>query len=63
MKKDIEDLEHKIKFSQFSNLKIKTVRNLKISLRAMQLIAPYVLTAGLIAGGFKLLGGVLSIEI
>lgn len=57
MKKDIEDLEHKIKFSQFSNLKIKTVRNLKISLRAMQLIAPYVLTAGLIAGGFKLLGG------
>lgn len=57
MKKDIVKLENEIKFSRISNLKIKSVRNLKISLRAMQLIAPYVLTAGLIAGGFKLLGG------
>jgi len=56
MKKDIEKLENKIKFSKFSNLQIGTIRNLKISLRAMQLVAPYVLTAGLIAGGFKLLG-------
>lgn len=56
MKKDIENLENKIKFSKFSNLQIRTIRNLKISLRAMQLVAPYVLTAGLIAGGFKLLG-------
>ncbi|MCI9233242.1 MAG: hypothetical protein HFH08_01440 [Bacilli bacterium] len=57
MKKEMNDLENKIKFSRFLNLKIATVRNLKISLRAMQLVAPYVLTAGLIAGGFKLVGG------
>lgn len=56
MRNDIVALENKIKFSKLTNLKIGAIRNLKISLRATQLIAPYVLTAGLIAGGFKLLG-------
>ncbi len=56
MKKEIKQLENEIKYSKLTNLKIKTVRNLKISARAMQLVAPYVLTAGILAGGFKLLG-------
>lgn len=58
LKKDIVDLEKKIKHSRIENLKIDTIKNLKISARVLQLIAPYVVTAGLVAGGFTLLGDI-----
>ena len=57
MKKEIETLENELKYSKLVNLKISTVKNLKISLRFMQRIAPYVLTAGIMAGGCKLISG------
>lgn len=57
MKKELETLENELKYSKLVNLKISTVKNLKISLRFMQRIAPYVLTAGIMAGGCKLIGG------
>ena len=56
MKKEIEMLENELKYSKLVNLKISTVKNLKISLRFMQRITPYVLSAGIIAGGCKLIG-------
>lgn len=57
MKKELETLEYELKHSKLVNLKISTVKNLKISLRFMQRIAPYVLTAVIMAGGCKLVGG------
>ena len=56
MKKEIETLENELKYSKLVNLKISTVKNLKISLRFMQRITPYVLSAGIIASGCKLIG-------
>ena len=56
LKKEIETLENEIKFSKLANRKIKMIRNLKISARALQLVAPYVVTAGVIAGGFAVFG-------
>lgn len=56
MKKEIETLENELKHSKLANLKISTIKNLKISLRFMQRIAPYVLVAGIMAGGCKLVG-------
>lgn len=58
MKQEIESLEFEIKHSSLVNAKIGAIRNLKISARALQLAAPYVLTAGIIAGGFTLLGDI-----
>ena len=42
MKKDVESLERQIKYSRLTNLKISSVKNLKITARALQLVAPYV---------------------
>lgn len=58
MKKEIELLESEIKYSSFVNVRIGAIRNLKISARVLQKVAPYVLTAGIIAGGFTLLGDI-----
>mgnify|MGYP001139678404 CR=1 FL=1 len=58
MKKEIESLESEIKHSSFVNARIGTIRNLKISARVLQKVAPYALTAGIIAGGFTLLGDI-----
>ncbi len=58
MKKEIESLEFEIKHSSFVNVRIGAIRNLKISARALQKVAPYALTAGIIAGGFTLLGDI-----
>ena len=58
MKKEMETLEWEIEHSRLVNIKVGTIRNLKISARALQLVAPYVLTAGIIAGGFTLLGNI-----
>lgn len=57
LKKEIEKLEKDIKNIRLINLKIEVIKNLKITLRFIQRIAPYIITASLTAGGFKLLGG------
>ena len=49
-------MERDIKNSRLINLRIEAIKNLKISLRFIQRIAPYIITASLTAGGFKLLG-------
>lgn len=56
LKKEIENLEHYIEYSNITNFKIKTIKNLKITARALQLVSPYILTAGIVAGGFVRLG-------
>ena len=56
LKSDIEKLEKDIKNSKRVNSKINSIRNFKISLRVMQLIAPYAVTVGIIIGGAKLIG-------
>lgn len=58
MKQEIESLEHEMKHSSLVNAKIKAIRNLKITARALQLVAPYAITAGIVAGGFTLLGDI-----
>ena len=57
MEKEIQQLEFDIHHSKTANLKVHALRGLKISLRAGQLIAPYVLTAAITFGGFAALGG------
>lgn len=56
LQKEIESIEYDIQHSKINNAKIETIRNLKIGARALQLVAPYVLTASIIAGGFTYLG-------
>lgn len=56
MKKEIESLEKDIKNIRLINLKIEAIKNLKISLRFIQRIAPYIITASITLGGFKLSG-------
>lgn len=56
MKKEIKKLEMEIKHSKISNSNIKALKALKISLRFGQLIAPYAVTAGIVIGGFSILG-------
>lgn len=56
MQKEIKNLEFEIKYSKLINLKINVIKNLKISGRALQLIAPYLVTLGIGAGVFKNLG-------
>lgn len=58
MKKEIESLEYDIQHSTLANAKIGTIRNLRIGARALQLVAPYVLTAGIVTGGYTLLGDI-----
>lgn len=58
MKKDIVNLEYQIKNANLVNFKINTIKNLKISVRALQLLAPYVLTGGILVGGFALVGNI-----
>lgn len=57
MRKEISKLENEIKYSKLENAKIYALRGLKIALKTGQLIAPYVLTAGITIGGFAALGG------
>ena len=57
MEKEIRELQMDIKHSKISNAKINALRALKISLRFGQLIAPFVVTAGITIGGFAALGG------
>ena len=53
---DIKLIEEQIANFKSINLKNKVIRNLKISVRFFQRVAPYVLVAGLSFYGFKVLG-------
>ena len=57
MRKEISKLENEIKHSKIGNTKVYALRGLKIVLRTGQLIAPFVVTAGITIGGFAALGG------
>ena len=57
MQKEIIELENKIKYSKIGNAKIYALRGLKIVLRTGQLIAPFVVTAGIVTGVFSVFGG------
>ena len=57
MQKEINRLENEIKHSKIGNAKVYALRGFKIVLRTIQLIAPYVVTSGIITGGFSLIGG------
>lgn len=57
LEKEITKLERKIRYSRLKNLKIGTIKNLKISARVLQWLAPYALTASIVANGCKLLTG------
>lgn len=56
MQKDILDLEKQIKYAKLTNFKNGAIKNLRISARFGQRIAPYVLAAGVVAYGFELVG-------
>lgn len=54
MKQEIETLKSNIKQAKLRNVKIWATRNLKISARSLQRVAPYALTAGIVTGCFTL---------
>ena len=56
LEKEIKEIEKEINNVKLTNFKIKTVRNLKIGLRAIQLLAPYVVTACIVFDIFSLMG-------
>lgn len=56
LRQEITTLEEKIEHEKQINKIITTKRNIKISLCYIQWLAPYILTAGLMAYGFKSLG-------
>lgn len=56
MKKEVEDLERQIKYSKLVNLKNSLISGTLINGRRLQFIAPFVLTASILAGGCKLIG-------
>lgn len=58
MKKEIDTLEFDIKHSSLRNAKMGAIKNLKIYARALQLVAPYIVTAGIVAGGFAFFGDI-----
>lgn len=58
LRKEIKTLEFDITHQRLTNAKIEAIKNLKIGARTLQLIAPYVLTASITAGGSALLGDI-----
>lgn len=56
MEKEIKKLQYEIRYSKLTNMRIHALRAAGISLRFLQLIAPFAITAGLVFGGFSLLG-------
>ena len=53
LSKDIKELEEELKDEKLKRIKVKTIRNLKITARIIQLLAPYVTTSLVLAGTFK----------
>ena len=58
MQKEIEKLEKRIKNSRRTNFKNSSIKNLKIIARALQGVAPYVVAAGIVTGGFIISGDI-----
>ena len=56
LENEIKEIEKEINNVKLTNFKIKTVRNLKIGLRAIQLFAPYIVTACIVFDIFSLMG-------
>lgn len=56
LKKEIETMENEINDYKFEYIKKSTIKNLKITARAFQLVAPYILTAGIVAEIFNISG-------
>lgn len=56
LKKEITNLEKQLQHPKLTNLKINTIKNLKISSHILISMTPFILTASLIAGIFKLIG-------
>ena len=56
MKKEIETMENEINDYKLEYIKKSTIKNLKITARAFQLVAPYILTAGIVAEIFNISG-------
>ena len=56
LKKEVEDLERQIKYEKLVNLKNVLIRETLINGRRLQWIAPFILTAGIMTGCFKLFG-------
>lgn len=55
-KNEIETLEKQLKYIKFTNLKKSAIKNFKISLKALQLVGPYVLMCGSMVLVSKLIG-------
>lgn len=53
LSKDIKELEEELKDEKLKRIKVKTIKNLKITARIIQLLAPYVTTSLVLAGTFK----------
>lgn len=56
LEREIKKIEFDIKHSKISNFKIKTLRKLKISLYAVRVISPYLITGGIVFGSFAAFG-------
>lgn len=56
MKEEIDSLEKQLKYFKLINLKMDLIKNAKITARVCQRVAPYVVSAGIVAGAFKLFG-------
>ena len=56
MQNEIESLEKECKNINFTNLKRSLLMNFKMVLTLLRAAAPYLLTAGLVFGGFKMVG-------
>lgn len=55
LEREIKKLEFKIKYSKLENIKISSLKSLLTTLRIIQLLFPYLLTAGITYGVFALL--------
>ena len=53
LSKDIKELEEELKDAKLKKVKVKTIRDLKITARLIQLLTPYIATSLVLAGGFK----------
>ena len=53
LNKDIKELEEELKDAKLKKVKVKAIRDLKITANLIQLLTPYIATSLVLAGGFK----------
>lgn len=56
LKSQIEKLNRQLRYYKLLNIKVGAVKNLKISLKAMQMFLPYIIAPSILAGVFKFVG-------